>query len=197
MVAVGSWLVLLAAPRLALANFPAPMPVHAVPAHLEVGHQVFDADVAGFRAYLETTRATEPQLYAQLDPQLARLEAQRTEARTVLAVGLIVGVAAIAYAFLGRVDCVQPQVTDPDVQSKLDAFDACNSDNGMHIALFSAIGVASLAAGGIGGALLSPGRDDLLGLVNAHNRLGHEPMRLQLGYDPSGHLARGGLAVTF
>jgi len=37
----------------------------------------------------------------------------------------------------------------------------------------------------------------VLSLVNAHNRISHEPIRLQLGYDPTNRLALGGVSTVF
>jgi hypothetical protein len=44
---------------------------------------------------------------------------------------------------------------------------------------------------------LSPGRSDVLNLVNDHNRISREPLRLQLGYDPTNRLALGCVSTTF
>lgn len=181
--------------------FMAPPPTshatHQVPAHLEVGNQVFDGSLSGFRTYLDTTRATNPQLFSQLDPQVRKLESQAAAARGVAVAGMVVGLVSGVYAVAGQKTCNEPQLTDPHFAADSQAWGACNSDNGSHIATFMLLGIGSFALGWIGWYALSPGRSDVLNLVNEHNRISHEPIRLQLGYDPTNRLALGGVSTVF
>jgi hypothetical protein len=170
---------------------------HQPPAHLEVGNQVFDGSLSGFRTYLDTQRATNPQLFSQLDPQVRDLESQATAARGVAVAGMVVALVSIVYAVAGQKTCNGPPITDPNITADLQAWGACNSDNGTHIATFMLLGVGSFTLGWIGWYALSPGRSDVLSLVNAHNRISHEPIRLQLGYDPTNRLALGGVSTVF
>jgi hypothetical protein len=180
--------------------FQAPTPAsttYQVPEHLEVGNQVFDGSLSGFRTYLDAKRTTDPQLFAQLDPQVRNLESQVTTAREVLVAGLIVGLVSTVYAFTGRKTCSEPAITDPNFAADSQAWGDCNSDNIDHLAAFTGIGLGAIALGGIAAYAVSPHRSDLLNLVNEHNRLSHEPIRLQLGYDPTSRLALGGVSTAF
>src|SRR5215467_60770 len=51
-------------------------PVAVIPEHLVFKDQHFDASPAGLRRYLDAIRPTNPQLYAQLAPDVDRLEAR-------------------------------------------------------------------------------------------------------------------------
>ena len=175
---------------------PVSHPTYQVPAHLEVGNQVFDGSLSGFRTYLDTKRATNPQLFSQLDPQVRDLESQAAAARGVAVAGTVVGLVSMVYAVAGRKTCNEPPLTDPN-PADLQAWGDCNSDNGTHIATFMLLGVGSFVLGWIGWYALSPARSDVLNLVNEHNRISHEPIRLQLGYDPTNRLALGGVSTAF
>jgi hypothetical protein len=168
-----------------------------IPNHLVVGNQVFEASVTGLRAYLESIKATQPQLYAQLAPDVESLESERTTARTVLAIGVVAGLALGIYGFAGRPDCQEPSIYDPNFGAKSDAWGACNEHNINMMALFGFLGVGAITAGAAGAWALSPSRTDLLEVVNKNNRLGPEPLRLQLGYDPSHQVAFAGASLAF
>ena len=172
-------------------------PTYQVPAHLEVGNQVFDGSLSGFRTYLDTKRATNPQLFSQLDPKVRDLESQATAGRAMAVTGLVVGLVSGVYAVAGRKTCNEPQNNDPYIAADLQAWGDCNSDNGTHIATFMLLGLGSIMVGEIGWLALSPGRSDVLSLVNEHNRISNEPIRLQLGYDPTNRLALGGVSTAF
>ena len=212
--AVGLGLVAVAVPGAAFAQmvpapvsspvtlaFPAPLPssqtTYQVPEQLEVGSQVFDGSLSGFRTYLDTKRATDPQLFAQLDPQVRNLESQVVTAREVLVAGLVVGLVSTVYAFTGRKTCNQPALSDPSFAADSQAWGDCNSDNIDHLAAFTGIGIGAIALGGIAAYAVAPHRSDMLNLVNEHNRISHEPIRLQLGYDPTNRLALGGVSTAF
>ena len=64
----------------------APTP-SVVSSHLASGSQLFEETVAGLRAYIDSIKAAEPQLYAQLAPDVEHLESQQATARTVLVGG--------------------------------------------------------------------------------------------------------------
>jgi hypothetical protein len=172
-------------------------PAHVIPSHLTIGNQTFEASVKGLRAYVESIRETQPQLYAQLAPDVERLESSRTAARAVLVTGLIAGAASVLYAVAGRGNCQEPSIYDPNFAAKSDAWGSCNQHDIEMRGLFAFMGVAAFAAGGFGAWALAPSRSDLLEVLNKNNRLSPEPLRLQLGYDPSHQLAFAGAALTF
>ena len=167
------------------------------PTHLTVGDQIFDGSVAGLRAYLDTTQATDPQLFAQLSPDLERLESRLTTATAVAAVGATVGLAAIAYSVMGRKTCTPPVVTDPDFAAGMQRWGACNDDNMQTSVTAGMIGFGALLAGGVGWLAIAPGRSDIMSFMNRHNALGREPIRFQIGYDPSRGLAHSGVTFSF
>jgi len=165
--------------------------------HLEVGNQVFDDSVGGFRTYLDSKRAAEPQLFEALEPKVQALESRTNTALTVFAAGLVGGVASTVYAFAGRDTCYEPNVNDPSFAAKSQAWGACNNGNLTHLAIFTAVGLGVITLGGIGAYLVAPHRSDMLNLVNEHNRISAEPIRLQLGYDPAHRLTLAGVSTTF
>lgn len=189
--------VVAALPARAFAQAPPPDPVYVTPDHLEVGNQVFEASVSGFRAYLETQRTSDPQLFAALDPKVAHLESQVAAGRAVAVAGLVVGLALAGYGFFGRKTCTQPAVSDPNFAADSNAWSNCNEDNVHTAATLGFLGVGTIALGGLGWWLIAPKRSDLFDLVNARNALGHDTMRLQIGYDPTSRLAMGGLSMAF
>jgi hypothetical protein len=168
-----------------------------IPNHLAVGNQIFEANVTGLRDYLESIRATNPQLYGQLAPDVENLESERTAARAVLVTGLVAGAASMIYGFAGRPSCQEPSLSDPNFAADSDAWGSCNEHNINMMAIFGFLGVAAITAGGVGAYALSPSRADVLEVVNKNNRLSPEPLRLQLGYDPSHQLAIAGATLTF
>jgi hypothetical protein len=168
-----------------------------VPNHLMVGNQVFEANVTGLRAYLESIKVTQPQLYAQLAPDVEGLESQRTTARTVLAIGVVAGLALGIYGFAGRPSCQNPPLSDPNFAADSDAWGACNEHNINMMALFGFLGAGAITAGAFGAWAIGPNRSDLLEVLNKNNRLSPEPLRLQLGYDPSHQLAFAGASLDF
>jgi hypothetical protein len=115
----------------------------------------------------------------------------------LLVAGLIVGLVSTVYAFTGRKTCNEPALSDPNFAADSQAWGDCNSDNIDHLAAFTGIGIGAIALGGIAAYAVSPHRSDLLNLVNEHNRISHEPIRLQLGYDPTNRLALGGVSTAF
>jgi hypothetical protein len=173
----------------------APTPV--IPNHLAVGNQLFEANVTGLRAYLDSIKVTEPAVYAQLAPDVERLESKRTTARAVLITGVAAGLATGIYAFAGRPSCQEPSISDPNFAAKSDAWGACNEHNVEMMATFGFIGVGTMIAGGLAAWAIAPSRSDLLDVVNKNNRLSPEPLHLQLGYDPSRQLAFAGATLTF
>ena len=168
-----------------------------IPNHLAVGNQIFEANVTGLRAYLDSIKTTQPQVYAQLAPDVERLESQRSTARTVLVAGVVAGLAAGIYGFAGRPSCQNPPLSDPNFAAHSDAWSSCNEHNVETMAAFGFIGVGAIVAGGLAAWAIAPSRSDLLDVVNKNNRLSPEPLHLQLGYDPSRELAFAGAALTF
>jgi hypothetical protein len=176
---------------------PPTYPDPALPGHLGIGNQQFDASVGGLRSYLESIRSKDPGLYSKLDPQLQHLEGERTTATIVLAAAVGVGLASGIYAIAARKDCPAPSISDPNFAASTAAWGACNDDNMHTTTAFGLIGLGAMAAGVIGWAAIAPGRSELLSFVNEHNRLTAEPLRLQLGYDPTSRFAYGGASLSF
>jgi hypothetical protein len=167
------------------------------PGYLLVGNQYFDATPAGFQAYLDTIRTTNPDLFARLAPDAERLHQRVVTGRTLLVAGLAAGVAASLYGIASRDDCVLPPATDPNFSAASAAWDACNRNNVRTLGTFGLIGVGLAAVGIIGALAVSPSRAELLELVNRHNRISPQPLQLQLGYDPVQRLARAGAVLSF
>jgi hypothetical protein len=168
-----------------------------VPTHLAIDNQTFDDSVTGFRMYLETLRTPNPELYAKLVPDAERLEWRQAVARTSLVAGVGVGVGLVLFGIFTRTDCALPSVTDPNFSAGSAAWGACNRDNMTRMELFALGGLAAMVGGGVAALVTSPRRQDLLDIVNKHNRLNPEPLRLQIGYDPSQRFARAGVALSF
>jgi hypothetical protein len=178
-------------------TIPAPPPPHVIPSHLAIGNRVFDASVTGLRAYIESIRSTEPQLYAQLAPDVERLESKQAASRTLLVIGLTAAVASTFYAFAGRSTCQEPSIYDPNFAAKAAAWGSCNEHNLDMTAEFTFIGIAAATAGAFGAFAVAPHRSDLLGVLDKNNRQSPEPLRLQVGYDPWRKLGFAGAALTF
>jgi hypothetical protein len=172
-------------------------PTYVTPNHLAVDDQVFEASVSGFRAYLETKRVSDPRLFAQLDPKVAQLESRVLAGRAVFVAGLVLGLASTGYAIFGRKTCTEPAITDPSFAADSAAWGACNDDNVRTSGKFGLLGVGAIALGGLGWWIVAPKRSDLFDLVNANNSLSRDTIRLQIGFDPTGHLATGGFATMF
>jgi hypothetical protein len=189
----GAWLSIAVVARPALADNSRVV----LPSHLSVGNQQFDASLAGIRAYLETTKSSDPQLYAQLAPDLEQLEAKRTNAIAAFAAGVTATVVVGVVGFAGQADCQSPSVTDPNFGAKSAAWGACNDDNMRRLEIFGALGIAAFVAGTVTALAIAPTRADLMDLVNKHNRLSREPLHFELGYDPTRNYAYGGAAVVF
>ncbi len=168
-----------------------------IPNHLVIGNQIFDGSVSGLRAYLESIRASNPPLYAQLAPDVENLESQRTASRAALVTGLVAGAASMIYAFAGQGSCQEPSIYDPHFAADSEAWGSCNEHRIDMMAIFGFLGVTAIAAGGGIAYALAPSRADLLEVVSKNNRLSPEPLRLQLGYDPGHQLAFAGAALTF
>lgn len=168
-----------------------------LPSHLSVGSQDFDFTVGGLRAYLEATKILDPALYEQLAPDVEHLEVRKTEAVVAAAAGLTAATALVVYGFTGQATCTAPQVTDPDFAAHTETWAACNESNMRHVATFTLVGMGAVVAGLAAAWAIAPSRADILDVVDKHNRLSPEPLRLQLGYDPASRLGYGGVALTF
>ena len=176
--------------------FPPPHTV-TVPSSVSIRGQYFDATVGGLRGYLETIRLNDPELYARLAPRLSKLESRRATAVAVLVAGVGVGLFSTVYAFAGTKSCSSPSLNDPSFSADMDAWGRCNSDNMQTMATFTAIGLGAALVGLVASAVISPGRSDVLEIVNEHNRLSREPLRWQLGYDPTRRTATAGASLAF
>lgn len=167
------------------------------PSHFKVHDQYFDATVGGLRDYLESIRSSEPALYDRLDPKVSELESRQATGIAALAIGAGVGAVSILYAFVGRKDCAMPSISDPNFDSKSNAWSQCNDDNAHTTITFISVGLGATLVGAIGWLILSPGRSDFLEFVNEHNRLSPEPLHWELGYDPSRRVAFGSASLSF
>lgn len=180
---------------------PAAARVHSgrvsIPTHMTVGDQIFEGNFAGLRAYLDMTKITDPDLYAQLSPELEQLENRLATAYAVFAVGATVGVAAVMYGVVAHTDCPSPQATDPNFSAAVDRWSACNDANMRMTMDASLIGLGVVALGAVAGMGIAPGRSEMMSFVNRHNALGREPIRFELGYDPSRGFAHGGATFSF
>ncbi|HVV51723.1 MAG TPA: hypothetical protein VHO06_18795 [Polyangia bacterium] len=168
-----------------------------IPEHLQVGNQRFDASVAGFRAYLESVKSSDPGLYGQLAPDAARLEAREDSAKAVLAAGVVVGLASAIYGVVGGDDCTEPSVTDPNFAADSQAWGACNERNVTKMATFGVLGVGAIIVGSLVAYARRPTHQDLMDLVNKNNRLSKQPLQWQVGYDPTQRFAFTGATVSF
>ena len=175
---------------------PSPPP-HVIPSHLAIGNRVFDGSVTGLRAYIESIKTTEPQIYVQLAPDVERLEARRWASYGLVVLGLTAGAASTIYGFAARSTCQQPSVYDPNFATKSAAWGSCTDHNLNMTAEFTFIGIGVATAGAIAAAVVAPHRSDLLEVIDKNNRQSPEPLRLQLGYDPERKLAFAGAALTF
>lgn len=133
--------------------------------------QYFDASPAGFQDYLNSIKTTNPNLFAQLAPDADRLQKKVVLGRTLMVVGLIAG-GAVTVAGIASHN-----------QTTSDAL--------------TGIGAGLLLVGAIAGLSAGPSRNDLVDLVNKHNRLTPPPLQLQFSYDPGQHLASAGATLTF
>jgi hypothetical protein len=116
--------------------------------HLRVGHQTFDASVAGLRAYLDTIKSSDPNIYRQFDADVARLESKKTVAEIALLGGVALGVAGFDYWLMGGETGRTP---------------------------IAALGIGALLVGSMIALVNWPGRQDLLDVINRHNRVTAPP----------------------
>lgn len=169
------------------------------PSSLAIGDQYFDADLDGFREYLESVRDQDIALYRTLDPQLRSLEEQRTTGSIVSVSSLIVGVGVLAWGVVTLVTAPgvgECDVGSPDHARCLDEKRDENSKQTSRGLVLMGLGVLLGGGGILLGEGMKPGRKDFLSLVNAHNRAKpSNPMRLQLGFDPVGQRAYAGIGL--
>jgi hypothetical protein len=169
-----------------------------VPEQLTAGNQVFDASPAGFRAYLDTVRTTNPDLFARLAPEADQLVSRGATGRHLAIAGAAVGVAVAVIGIASAPSCYQPSVSDPNFAADTAAWGNCNDSKINRIAIVSLAGLGLAAAGAIAWAVMAPSRADLMNLVNQTNRLDPpQPLQFQLGYDPTQHLAQAGATLSF
>jgi hypothetical protein len=168
-----------------------------LPEHLQLGDQHYEASVAGFEAYLDSIKSTDPGLWGQIAPDVARLDSRERSARSALIFGVVAGVATAIYGFASTDNCVGPTLSDPNFGADSATWGACNQRNISKMATFSFLGAGIMVVGGVISYASRPGRQDLLDLVNKHNRLSKQPLQLQLGYDPAQRFAFSGAAVSF
>jgi hypothetical protein len=175
------------------------------PEHLVINDRYFEGTPAGLRSYLESIKSTSPALYAQLSPDADRLQSRATTSMALLAGGLGVGVLSILAGVALRSDCALPSVNDAHFAAAASAWNACNEDNMDRGVVFDVVGVLAALGGMIGAVSTWPTRQDLLDVVNKHNRLSPDPLRLQVGYnvgynvgyDPAQHTAQASATLSF
>lgn len=168
-----------------------------LPEHLQLGDQHFDASVAGLQAYVASIKSSDPGLWGQIAPDVARLESRQQSAKAALAIGVVAGIATAIYGFASTDNCVDPTLSDPNFGADAAAWGACNQRNVSKMTTFSFLGAGIMVVGGAIAYASWPRRQDLLDLVNKNNRLSKQPLQLQLGYDPAQHFAFSGATVSF
>lgn len=162
------------------------------PSHLKAGTQYFEANPSGFREYLDSIQQGQPQLYHALDADVATLESNRTLGLALLIGGPIVGGLVMLSGLFLMEDCS----SNHEIPS--DAWDRCQDANLSRFLTLFAIGAVIIGGAAITGAVVIPGRTDLLRVVNKHNQLSPQiPIDLQLGYQPKTRVARAGLILRF
>ena len=169
--------------------FPPPDPTPSPPRHLVLENQYFDGSVVGLRAYLESIKSTNAQLYSELSPDVTQLESRLATARGLLVGGLGVGLLAPMVAFVARQDC--SGATSPA------ALGACGQDNMDVLMVAGALGLMAMIGGTAAYWSMAPREQDLLQVVNKHNRVSPTPLRLQIGYDPAQRQALAGATLSF
>jgi len=167
------------------------------PRHLAVGDQYYEANLRGFREYLDSLYTSDPELYAKLDPELAKLEKRSKTATTLLIVGGVVALASIAVPVAAANSCDSASAyhtSDPEyraaVEDDLDCGDRVTAGT---VAVVSAgFGIAFV------GLAVFPTRRAKLQFLNLHNRLRPEtPAKLEVGFVPHRRLAGATLVFRY
>ncbi len=179
----------------ALANFPGAPPAIVPPPHVNVvtitpsqpapethlmgpDHQFFEFNVSGLRDYLDSIQVVRPKLYAELLPEVERLEAQRTTGRWVMVGGGLVAIFGVSQFF--------------GFGPNVDTNGLGSSGNGT-IATGVALYLVGVSIIGAGYYYVLPDRKDLLRVLNKHNSANPEhAIRLQLGLAP---VSKGGMVA--
>jgi len=169
--------------------FPPPDPTPSPPRHLVLENQYFDGSVEGLRAYLESIKSTNAPLYSQLSPDVTQLESRLATARGLLVGGLAVSFLSFIGGFVARQDC--SGATSPA------ALGACGQDNMDVLMVAGALGLMAMIGGTAAYWSMAPRGQDLLQVVNKHNRISPRPLRLQIGYDPAQRQALAGATLSF
>jgi hypothetical protein len=164
---------------------------------LAAGEQYFDGSFSGFRSYLESIKAKDLGLYTQLDPKLARLEGRQTAGVALIVTGIVAPLAGVIIGVAAQKSCHDPSLKDPNYSAAWDDWSKCEDDNRTFAATAIVAGLVIGLAAEIGAYAVSPPRSALLDLVNEHNRLSHDPLRWQVGYNPTSQTAFGQLQLTF
>jgi hypothetical protein len=167
------------------------------PEALSYENRYYAWSTAGLRDYLESIRAGSPELYARLDPELARLESRKTIATGVLIGGAAVALVSVIYAFAPVSDCTMPNAGDPNFSAASDAWDQCSRDRYTRMATFSLIGLGAFGASLLGSWAIAPSRSDMLSFISSHNQINPTPLRLQVAFDPSRSSAFAGAQISF
>jgi len=158
----------------------------------------FHASVGGFREYLELIKTDNPALYAALVPDVIRLEKRKTIGDDLFTVGFGLFAAAIAiFVIIASRDCGFPSANDPNHAADTAAADACATRHLLISGVTLGLGGSIMIGTGIAQGALGPSRADLDELVNKHNRLNPQRMRIRIGYDPTRGLPVTGLAFSF
>jgi hypothetical protein len=108
--------------------------------------------LGGFRRYLNRIRATDAELFAQLDPQTAALEERDTVADVIFGTATSVSVAALVAAVPVYTEIGAPTGSDVAI--------------GLVVA-----GLSTFALGVIIQAIVRPGHSDLVALIDRHDEL--------------------------
>ncbi len=170
-----------------------------VPEHFEAGNQYYDLSLTGLRYRVESLKGSDAATYAILDGEVTRLEHRRTAAVALLSGGLAAPLIAFGAASVARSQdsCPMPSASTPNFEMASQAWMQCNEDRNSSTATYIGVGFGIMIVGVVGALVVAPKRSDLLEVVNLHNRLQVEPLRLQFGYDPARKSAQAGAALSF
>lgn len=162
-----------------------------MPSQLNAGDQLYEGNLQGFRRYPTDIRESDRELFLSIDPELRKLE---TQSRTALTVGLLgagAGLVMVGAGIYGSSVAMGKADVFDEVAWEQSRVDFQNS-----ILLFGGGVLVTIASGAVG-ILFQPSRDQLLDLINRHNRIRPEqPLRLQLGLAPAPK-GQGAIALAY
>jgi len=154
--------------------------------------QYYENSVRGLRDYLDSIEYQHPQVYAQLDKQVLKLEDQQFKANVVgygsIAVSAIMTIGAFTFMQSEYTTTVSRLVENGKDEYGLPNYEWQDEKETTKMPNIGLIGTASLVY--LGGVLtagyMAPEQNDIRRVINNHNRLlPEEPLRLGMTIDPS------------